>query len=54
MIEGRLLVATFLCFQDCCADVDGQVVNEKRLVGCYFEKELDIAYIEKQNSFELD
>ena len=54
MIVGKLRLATFLCLQDGCADVDGQVVNEKRMVGRYFEKVLDIAYIGKQYSFELD
>ena len=50
MIVGRLRLATFLCLQDRCADVKGQVVNEKRMVGRYFEKVLDIVYIEKQYS----
>ena len=54
MIVGRLRLATFLCLQDCYADVDGQVINENRMVGLYFEKALDIAYIENHNSFELD
>ena len=52
MFVWRLVLATFGVSKVMCVLVDDQVVTNKRL-GRHFEQVLDIAYIGKENSFEL-